>query len=249
MTLSDFLAQCGGFEHLDPRPHAHYPVRQFGRTLHGHRHDCRAVAAPRETLAAMNRPRTDIGLRLFAVNFQFHVSLGTVDDSKGPFGMRGRIEVTRKDKSHQRAIGLMNEFDRPDSLHRKINDRAAPMAVAEQIKTAAIGNQRVWVEVMLPPLASQTGVVDPEPALVEQRAQNYVELLAERTIVLGGVWDGVKLALEIGEPRLLRKAQVLINFLPQPLDPLLQHRALEELEHGHREIQQRDLVRRRLRGL
>src|SRR5271170_7737835 len=111
----------------------------------------------------------------------------------------------------------MNEFDRADSLHCKINDCAAPMAVAEQIKTTAIGNQRVWVEVMLPPLASQTGVVDHQPALIEQRAQNHVELFAERAVILGGVRDRVKLALQIGEPRLLRQAEVLINFLPQPL--------------------------------
>ena len=97
-------------------------------------------------------------------------------------------------------------------------------------------------------LAGQTRVVDLEPALIQQRAQDYVELFAEVSVVLGRVRHGVKLALEIGQPRLLRQAQVLKNLLPQPLDAFLQHRAFQELEHSQREIQQRDLVRRCLRG-
>ena len=122
-------------------------------------------------------------------------------------------------------------------------------AMAEQIETAAIGNQRVRVEVMLPALAGQTGVIDFQASLIQQRTQDHVELLAKIGVVLGRVRDGVKLALEVGQPRLLRQAQVLKNLLPQALDALLQHRALQELEHRQREIQQRDLVRRRLRGL
>src|ERR1700691_1734922 len=129
VTLRDFLAQRGGLEHFDPWPHAHYPVRQLGRALDGHRHDRRAVAAARETLAPMNRARTHVRLGLFAVNLQLDFGLGAVDNSEGPFGVCRRIEAAREDKPHRSAVGLANEFDRADSLDREINDRVAAMTV------------------------------------------------------------------------------------------------------------------------
>src|SRR5208337_329577 len=248
VALRDFLAQRRGLEHLDPRPHAHYPVRQLRRAPDRHRHDRRTVAATRETLAAMNRARTDVRFGLFAVNLQFDPGLGAFDNSESPFAVRRRVEAARIDEPRRAPVGLTDEFDRADSLHREIDDCADSMAVTENVKTAAVGDQRVWIEVVLPALAGQTGVVDFEPNLIQQRSQNYVELFAELTVVLGRVWDGVELALEVGQPRLLGKAQVLINLLPQPFHAFFQHRALQELEHGQREIQQRDLVRRRLRG-
>src|SRR5208282_3025830 len=228
MALRDFLAQRGGLEHLDPRPHAHYPVRQLGRTPDSHRHDRRAVAAMRETLAAMNRARTDVRFGLCAVNLQFDLGLGAVNNSKSPFAVRRRVEAARIDEPCRGPIGLMDEFDRADSLHREIDDCAASMAVAEQVETAAVGDQRVWIEVVLPALAGQAGVVDLEPNLIQQRSQNYVELLPELTVVLGGVGDGVELALKVGQPRLLRESQVLIKPLPRTFNALFQHRALQQ---------------------
>src|SRR5208282_846565 len=242
VALRDLLAQSGRLEDLDPRSHAHNPVRQLRRPPDGHGHDRRAVTARGETLAAMNGARTDVRFGLFAMNLKFDFGLGTFDNSESPFGVRRRVEAAGIREPRRAPIGLMNEFDRADSLDREINDCAASMAVAEQVETAAIGNQRVWIEVVLPALAGQTGVVDFEPSLIQQCSQNYVELFAELTVVLGGVGNGVKLALEIGQPGLLRKAEVLINLFPQPFDAFLQHRTLEELEHGQREIQQRDLV-------
>src|ERR1700691_2294354 len=248
VALRDFLAQRGGLEHFDPRPHAHYPVRQLGRALDGHRHERRTVATTRETLAAMNRARTNIRLGLFAVNLQLDFGLGPIDDSESPFGVCRRIEAARENESRRSAVWLANKFYRADSLDREINDRVAAMTVADQIETAAIGNQRVRVEIVLMALAGQARVIDREPALVEQRAQDHVELFAEIGVIFGRVRDGVKLALEVGQPRLLRQAQVAIHLLPQALDAFLQHCAFEELEHSQREIQQRDLLRGRLRS-
>src|SRR5580700_125835 len=242
MALCDFLAQSGGLEHLDPRPHAHYPVRQLRRALDGHRQDRRAVAARHETLAAMNRARTHVRLGLCAVNLQLDFSLRAVDDSESSFGVRLRIEPGWIDEALESAVGLTNEFDRSDSLHRQINSRFVSIAMAEQVEPATIGDQRVGIEIVMMALPGQPRVVDLEPALVQQRAQDYVELLAEVGVVLRRIRHGVKLALEIGQPRLLRQAQVLKHLLPQPFYAFLQHRAFQELEHGEREIQQRDLI-------
>src|SRR5208282_3692958 len=131
MALRNFLAQRGGLEHLDPRPHAHYPVRQLRRTPDSHRHDRRTVAAMREALAAMNRARADVRFGLFAVNLQFDFGLGAFDNSESPFGVRRQVEAARIDEPRRAPIGLANEFDRADSLHREIDDGAASMTVAE----------------------------------------------------------------------------------------------------------------------
>src|ERR1039458_4016942 len=162
VALCDFLAQRGGLEHLDPRPHAHYPVRQLRRTPDRHRHDGRTVAAMRETLAAMNCARTDVRFGLFAMNLQFDPGLGAFDDSESPFGVRRRVEAARIDEPRRGPVGLTNEFDRADSLHREIDDCADSMAVAEDVKTAAVGDQRVWIELVLPSFAGPTGVNHPD---------------------------------------------------------------------------------------
>jgi len=60
--------------------------RQLRRTFDGHRHDRRAVAAPSETLAAMNRARTHIDLGLFTVNLQLDFGLGSINNSESAFG-------------------------------------------------------------------------------------------------------------------------------------------------------------------
>src|SRR5208337_32244 len=116
MAPRDFLAQSGGLEHLDPRSHAHYPVRQLRRAPDRHRHDRRTVAAARETLARMNRARTDIRLRLFAVNLQLDFGLGAFDNSESPFSMRRRVEAARIDEPRRGPVGLTDEFDRADPL-------------------------------------------------------------------------------------------------------------------------------------
>src|SRR5580700_11049276 len=110
MALCDFLAQSGGLEHLDPRPHAHYPVRQLRRALDRHRQNRCAVAAMRETLAAMNRARANVRFGLCAVNSQLDFGLGAVDNSESPFGVCFRIEPGRIDEALWSAVGLTNEF-------------------------------------------------------------------------------------------------------------------------------------------
>src|SRR5208283_4677016 len=110
-------AQRDGLEHFDPRPHAHYPVRQLGRALDRHRHDRSAVAAMGEMLAAMNGARTHVGLGLLAVNLQLDFRFRAVDNSEGPFGVRCRIEAARIDKTRRRAVWLTKKFDRADSLN------------------------------------------------------------------------------------------------------------------------------------
>src|ERR1700722_4403324 len=142
MPIPDFLAQSGWLDHLDPRSHAHYPVRHLGRSLDGHRHDRGAVAAMRKTLAAMNRARSHVRLGLFVVNLQLDFGLGTIDNSESPFCMCSGIEAARKNESRRGAVGLTNEFDRAHSLDREIYDRLASMAVAEQVEAATISNQR-----------------------------------------------------------------------------------------------------------
>src|SRR5260370_14969357 len=144
---------------------------------------------------------------------------------------------------------MVNEIDRADPLDREINGRVGWMAVAEQVEAAAIGDERVRIEIVMVALAGQTCVVNLEPALIEQRTQDYVELFAEVGVVLGCIRNGVKLALEGGQASLLRYAQILRHLLPHALDTFLQHRAFEELENSQREIQQRDLVRGGLRGV
>src|ERR1700722_9088145 len=221
MPIPDFLAQSGGLEHLDPRSHAHYPVRQLRRALDGHRHDRGAVAAMSKTLAAMNRARSYVRLGLFVVNLQFDFGLGAVNNSESPFSMCCGIEAARINESRRGAVGLTNKFDRAHSLDREIYDRVASMAVAEQVEAAAVCHQRVGVEIIMMPLAGQPRVIDLEPALVQQRAQDNVKLFAEVSVILGRIRHRVKLALQAGQPRLLRRAQVLKHLLPQPLDAFL----------------------------
>src|SRR5579872_6731053 len=124
-----FLTQRSGLQYLDPRPHAHYPVRQLRRTLDGHRHDRRTVAAMRKTLTAMNRARSHVCLGLFVMNLQLDFGLGAVNNSESPFSMCRRIEPARKDESRRGAVGLTNKFDRADSFDRQVNDRLVPMAM------------------------------------------------------------------------------------------------------------------------
>ena len=95
MTLRNIAAQRQWLHHLDPRTHAHYPVRQFSRPANLHCHDRRTVATSRESLRAMNRARANIRNGLLIVNLQFDPGLRTLDDPERPLRMYGRIETAR----------------------------------------------------------------------------------------------------------------------------------------------------------
>src|SRR6266481_6300381 len=199
MTLRNVLAQRQWLQHLDPRAHAHYPVRQLGRAADVHRHDRRTVATPRESLRAMNRARANICHGLFIVNFQFDSCLRTLDDSKSPLRMHRRIEGARINEARRVPVFLTNEIYRADSLDGKIDDRVAAMTMAKKVETAPICDQRVRIEVVHVSFAGQTCVIDREPALIEQRAQYDVELIAECRVILGRIEDRIKFALQVGQ--------------------------------------------------
>src|SRR5882762_5297908 len=135
--------------------------------------------------------------------------------------MHRRIETARINEARGLPVFLANEIDRTDSLDGEIDDRIGAMTIAKQVETAAVSDERVRIEVVHVPFAGQTRVIHFEPALIEQRAQYDVELIAEWRVILGRIEDCVKFALQVGQTRLLGQREILIELLPQPLDTFL----------------------------
>src|SRR5713226_419315 len=128
----------------------------------------------------MNRAGANIGNGLFVVNFQLDPGFRALDDSESSLRMHRRIEAARIDEARRFAVILTNEIHRTDPLDGEIDDRVGAMTMAKQVEAAAIRDERVRIEIVHVSFAGQTCVIDFEAALIEQRAQYDVELIAER---------------------------------------------------------------------
>jgi len=122
------------------------------------------------------------------------------------------------------------------------------VAAADQVEAAAVHRQCVDLEVVDFAVAHQGGVVDADAALVDEALQQDVDGVVVVAVVLGAEGDDVELLGELGHAAALGAGEAFGETLPQVLDTVADHGAVEEAEHREREIQKQHMVDGRVVG-